>query len=69
MADGELTLTSDVCGNSRHAKIAFAFDGIDVKCPICKLLDEREEWKKEFIQILSDHIKAIESAMAEIEDK
>jgi hypothetical protein len=47
----------DTCGNPRHARIAFEFDGVDVNCPLCSLLDLEEvrqiEMKK-FLETVSE---------------
>lgn len=47
---------ADVCGDSRHKKIAYAFDGVNVTCPVCKLLDEREELD-ERVEILKEFLE------------
>jgi hypothetical protein len=33
----------DTCGSPRHAKIAYAFKGVNVSCPLCHALDRVEE--------------------------
>jgi hypothetical protein len=58
---------SDICGNPRHAPIAYAYNGVDVRCPLCVLLDEQErmeEWKKrmavsflEFTNLVTEEIE------------
>jgi uroporphyrinogen-III decarboxylase len=49
---GEATMY-ETCKNTRHQPIAWEIAGVEVRCPLCKALDEVTEIKKHFKSIAS----------------
>jgi hypothetical protein len=54
----------DTCGNPRHARIAFEFNGVDVSCPLCRLLDLEEGREK----ALRGFLEAVTEIKEELEE-
>jgi Zn-finger protein len=38
----------DICKNIRHQPIAYEFNGTIVDCPLCILLDEKDDYEQLF---------------------